>query len=154
MRENPPVQGRSPGVEPAPLSGGQGAGAGVGTLAGGAPTVITPEVLERLLAEAKPEEWKYVLRLKLRERTKECGYVYRYGWNVEVLEGDAEFVTIRKVEHYDCTVETDLVVIPRTVPTVVKLLEWDTDPRIGSTETIFVMTEQGWTSVRTKVPGD
>ena len=43
MRENPPVQGRSPGVEPAPLSGGQGAGAGVGTPAGGAPTKVRCE---------------------------------------------------------------------------------------------------------------
>jgi hypothetical protein len=148
-------KGVTPDTEPSPSERGLGEGAAGSPAAGGAPvTPITAEILEKLLSEAKPEEWRYILKLKLSERIAGCGYIYRYGWNIEVLQGEAEIVTIRRKEHYDCTVETDLLVIPKTVPTVVKLLEWDTDPEVGNTETIYIMTEWGWRSVSTKVPGD
>jgi len=140
----------TPEAEPAPSGRGLGAGAGVGTPAGGAP-IITQETIERLLEKAKPEEWKYVLKLKLLRRIPGCGWKYLYGWDLEPMYGEVDIVTLKRIEHYDCTVETELLVIPRTVPTVVKLLEWDDDPQVADKIIFYIMTHEGWRSVETEV---
>ena len=117
--------------------------------AGGAP-IITQDI-ERLLEKAKPEEWKYVLKLKLQHRVPGCGWKYLYGWDLEPVYGEVNIVTLKRKEHYDCTVETELLIIPKSVPAVLKVYEWDDDPQVTDRVVFYIMTHEGWRSVETLV---
>jgi hypothetical protein len=116
------------------------------------PTPLTPEKIKELVEKATPTEWKYLLKLKLERRISGCGWVYKYGWDIKILHGEVEMVTLNKREHHDCTIETEMLLVPKTIPAVVLLSEWNDDPQVKDTVTTYVFTSDGWKSIETEVP--
>jgi hypothetical protein len=113
---------------------------------------ITPEMVRELVEKASPTEWKYLMKLKLSRRVSGCGWVYKYGWDLQTLWGNVDIVKLREKEYHDCTIESELLLIPKTVPVVVMLSEWNDDPQVKDTVTTYVFTIDGWKSVETEVP--
>jgi hypothetical protein len=118
---------------------------------------IEEETLKRLIEEVlkNPEKYqeeaKYLLKLKLERRTQGCGYVYLYGYDFKVL-GNADIVTVNYEESYDCGVREEFVVIPKTVPTILLLFQYDDEPTRKNTLTIFVFDGSSWRSMVISVP--
>jgi len=108
------------------------------------------EMVKRVLDEGK-EEAKLILTIELHNRVSGCGYIYLYRDDVEILEGDADVITLSKSE-FNCDVEERIAIIPRSVPVVVKRTYKDDDPEASNYIQYYVFTPSGWKSVKVILP--
>jgi hypothetical protein len=116
-------------------------------------TPVTPELIRKLVENAKEIEWKYLLKLRLAQRHSGCGYRYLFGTSVRVLYGVAKEVVLNEKE-YSCESEREVLIIPETLPVVVTVHHWDEDPEVADYVDFYVLTDSGWKTLRTKVPKD
>jgi hypothetical protein len=112
---------------------------------------LTPEKIKKLIENARETEWKYMLKLKIMNRRGGCGYVYLYSEELKTVYGDAEFVELVHDEQ-DCTDYEEVLVIPKTVPTVVMKIHRDENPECPNYVDIFVFTSEGWKWLTTRIP--
>ena len=112
---------------------------------------LTPEDIKKLIENAKETEWKYLLKVKIANRRVGCGYVYLYDEDLKIIYGDAEIITILS-DTQDCTDYEEVLVIPKTVPTIVMKIHTDENPECPNYVDIFVFTSEGWKWVTTRIP--
>jgi len=105
-------------------------------------TLEVPEVTN--LEEEK------VLILELCSRVHGCGYRYRYKEYLEIVEGDADVITIETSEH-DCTITERISIIPKSVPVVVKVVHEDKNPEVGDYIQYYIYNGKAWRSVEVEL---
>jgi hypothetical protein len=115
-------------------------------------TELTIEDIKKLIEQASPIEFKYLLKLRLERRRGGCGYVYLFWTDAEVIYGDADVITLDKYYADDCTWFEDILIVPKTVPTIVLLKHHDDDPEYSDYNDIYVFDRDGWKSVRVWIP--
>jgi len=98
-----------------------------------------------------PKEAQYILVLELRGRKAGCGYTYLYGRDIVPLLGDVDIVTLERSE-FNCNVQERVAIIPRTVPAVVLITEWDETPGVPNYVAIYVFGAEGWRYTKVRVP--
>ena len=108
------------------------------------------ELVRRALSEGR-EEARLILRLTLSNRREGCGYIYLFREYIEILEGDADIITLEKYE-VDCNEVEKVAVIPKMVPTVVKVTYRDEDPEALDRVLYNVFTPEGWRSIEVILP--
>jgi len=115
------------------------------------------EEIARLINEVLQEPEKYeeearlILKLVLNSRRSGCGYIYLYREDMEVLEGSVDTITLSKSE-YNCDVEEEVAIVPKTVPVVLKITYLDTNPEVGDYIQYYVFDGKGWRSVKVILP--
>jgi len=107
------------------------------------------EIINKVLKEGK-EEAKFILKLQLSSRYN-CGY--RYNWNeyIEVIYGDAEIVRLAQYDD-ECHRDTEVAVIPKTVPAVVMFYHFDDLPQERRI-VLYVFNGEGWKSIESRWTG-
>ena len=110
----------------------------------------TVKLIRKVIEEGK-EEAVYILTLELRNRWSGCGYLYLYRESLEVLEGNADIVTLSRSE-FNCSEVEELAIIPKTLPVVIKVMYIDEDPEVSDTVTYYVFTSDGWKSIKVSLP--
>jgi hypothetical protein len=111
------------------------------------PRPITPEIISKLIEQAKEIEWKYLLKLRVERRFSGCGYRYLFDEKLKVIYGDAKILVLNEYEE-NCTETKEVLVIPMSVPTVVVFQHFDDDPTVGDYMDIYIFTDTGWKVVR------
>ena len=118
---------------------------------------LTEEEVRKLVDEVlrNPSEYsteaKLILRLDIKNRRRGCGYVYLFSDSMEIVYGDAEIITI--LSDYDnCTEHKELLVIPKTVPTVMIKKHFDENPESPNYTDVYIFTVDGWKWVTTRIP--
>ena len=118
---------------------------------------LTEEEVKELVNEVlqNPDRYqteaKLLLKLEIKNRRGGCGYRYLYSTNIEILYGKADEIILSKSE-FNCDVAEDIVIIPKTVPTVILERYHDDNPEVNDYVIIHVFTLDGWKSITTKVP--
>jgi hypothetical protein len=115
-------------------------------------TTLTEQEIKKLIEQAKPTEWKYLLKLNLEGRSSGCGYIYLFGDAMSVLFGDVKKVILKDIEDSNCGWKEELLIIPETVPVVLAVHHWDESPDYHDYIDIYVFTTEGWKVVKTFVP--
>ena len=121
------------------------------------PRELTEEEIKELVNEILknpdkyPDESKLLLMLKVTFRRSGCGYVYLYRTNVRVLYGEVDEVVLYRSE-FNCDVEERIVVIPKTVGTVLLVEYRDDNPEVTNRVSIYVFTGSEWKSVEFPIP--
>ena len=100
--------------------------------------------------EKYQQEAKYLLKLELERRISGCGYVYLFGYDFKIL-GEADVVRLKYEESYDCTIHEEVVIIPKTVPTIVIEHQYDEQPATKDKLTVHVFDGESWRSMRLTV---
>ena len=113
---------------------------------------LTPEEIRKLIEKASPTEWKYILKLTLEKRKGGCGYVYRWWSDINVLCGDADIVKLSRNDFDECTWEEEILIVPRTTPTIVLKTFRSDEPRDQNYINVFIFDRDGWKSVRAEIP--
>ena len=98
-----------------------------------------------------PIEAKMLLKFRTDFRRGGCGWVYLYSNDFEVLYGEVDEVVIYR-KAFDCDVNEDVLIIPKSVPVVILQKHHDDNPEIPDRITIYVFTPDGWKSIEFPVP--
>jgi hypothetical protein len=113
---------------------------------------LTPEEIRKLIEKATHIENKYLLKLILERRKSGCGYVYRWWSDINVLCGDVDIVKLSRNDFDECTWEEEILIVPRSTPTIVIKAYRSDEPRDQNYIDVFIFDRDGWRSVRAEVP--
>jgi len=113
---------------------------------------ITPEEIKKLIEKASDTEMRYLLILQLQTRSGGCGHLYTYNETIELIYGKAEFVTLESSQPEECLWREKILVIPYTVPVIVRKGHRDKNPEVSNFDEFFIFTGSGWKEVRVELP--
>jgi hypothetical protein len=118
---------------------------------------LSEEQIKKLVSEILsnphkyPTEAKFVLRLRTDFRRGGCGHLYLYSNDFEVLYGEVDKVITYRRE-FDCDVSEDVVIIPKTLPTIILQKHHDDNPEVNDYITLYVFTGSEWKFIEFPVP--
>jgi len=109
---------------------------------------LTPEVIRELIKQAKPIELKFLLILE--EWARQGNALYRDDQKFEVVYGEVDDIVLEEWDAgYPYTAGARHLLIPKTIPAIVKVKRYCDDPVIDE-EYIFIFTKEGWKVVKVR----
>jgi len=107
---------------------------------------ITPEMIQELIKRAKLAETTYLLILERWHR--QGNSMYRDDQEYEIIYGDAIDVELGEFDAgYPYIAGSKHLIVPKTVPTIVKVERCNDSNEPPCTEELYIFTKHGWVSV-------